>query len=359
MHKLRNCFKILLMLCTWIAYRIKRASTPLTTRDPQKILVLYLAGMGDILCISPFLKSLRNKYPDSQLDGCFQASFCALQKDFYMFDHYIPHRGYVATLKAINYEHYDMILIPGWLMRNSVLAIFSNAASVLGFINDLSFSNRYLNTFHLEGIGIRTPKSGLDMSKHHLCERTIPLANFLGFESTPAIGMKIERKCATRDYAVLHAGARFPGRRWEPERFAQIADYLLSLDGIDTIYLIGDKDDTAINRLIMNFSESTAIIDQAGQLNLLQTKHLIAEAAIFIGNDSGPMHIAALCGVPTLGLLGPNFPHISGPLGTNSGFIFHSFACSGCNQRDCAYQYRCMNAITTTEVKNKVLVLLS
>jgi len=71
---------------------------------------------------------------------------------------------------------------------------------------------------------------------------------------------------------------------------------------------------------------------------------------LFVGNDSGPMHIAALAGVPTLGLLGPNFPHISGPLGSQSWYIFHKFPCSGCNQRGCDFSYRCINAITMDEV---------
>ena len=151
------------------------------------------------------------------------------------------------------------------------------------------------------------------------------------------------------NYAVFHTGARFPGRRWKEENFTRLAEWLLNSTYVDTVYLIGDEADKAINLRIRAFSKSKAIIDKAGGMNLVESLELISAAKLYIGNDSGPMHIAALAGVPTLGLLGPNFPHISGPLGAQSRFLFHKFPCSGCNQRGCDYGYRCINAITVEE----------
>ncbi|RLC46126.1 MAG: hypothetical protein DRH57_06670, partial [Candidatus Cloacimonadota bacterium] len=92
-------------------------------------------------------------------------------------------------------------------------------------------------------------------------------------------------------------------------------------------------------------------------LSLIKTKELIEKSSLFIGNDSGPMHIAAFVGTPTIGLMGPNLPEISGPVGENTAYIYKSFNCSPCNQRICHYNYRCIKSITVDEVFQKATEL--
>ena len=349
MSEARNYLKIMVMPLVWLLWKIRQAFTRFSNLEPKNICVLYLSGMGDILCDSFFFRELRARYPQAVLTACFPAPFCDLQRNYFQFDKYIAHQDYWTTLKELWKLNCDLIIIPGWLTRNSILAILSNARAIIGYVNDLSFTNRYLNSFTLEAAGIRVNRFRQDMRLCHLAQRPAAISAALGIPHLEVTSLSIPRLKEARNYAVFHAGARFPGRRWKEDNFCKVAEWLLQSAYVDTVYLIGDEADKAINLRIRAFSKSKAIIDKAGGMSLVESFELISAARFFLGNDSGPMHISALAGVPTLGLLGPNFPHISGPLGTQSRWIFHEFPCSGCNQRTCAYGYRCINAITVEE----------
>lgn len=351
--------KIPLMLLTWVIYRLRRTLTPMQSKEPKKILVLYLSGMGDVLCASPFLIKLKERFVQAQIHGCLPAGFVKLQRDFFLFDKYIAHHGYLSTLRQINREGYDLIIIPGWLMRNSMLALLSNARSIIGYINDLSFTNRYLNTFSLEAVGLKIKPARQDMSSSHLSERANLILSHYGIQPVKANQMIIPRHAEAQNFAVIHAGAQFEGRRWPESRFAEVITYIMDSGLCAEVHLIGDASDSSINIRIMDMIKSDKVTDHAGRIDLYQSKNLIASAKLFVGNDSGPMHIAALCVTPTLGILGPNFPQISGPLGLRSDFCWHEFPCTGCNQRGCAYGYRCINSVTAKEAIAKINSLLA
>lgn len=358
MNKMQNSAKIALMLVTWLFWKVRQAFTRFSNQEPQTICVLYLSGMGDILCDTFFFVSLRKRFPSAKLSACFPTAFCQLQQNYFAFDHYIPHRSYLQTLRQLWKLNPDLIIIPGWLLKNSILAIFSNAKAILGYVNDLSFSNHLLNSFYLEAAGIRAARYHQNMKSCHLSQRPAAICAALGIDQLHLEDLEIDRHKAAGNYAVFHAGARFEGRRWPQERFAKIAGWLLECNHVDQVYLIGDNDDKQINMKIKGYNCHPDIIDKAGELNLQASYELIASAKVFIGNDSGPMHIAALAGVPTLGLLGPNFPHISGPLGKQSRVLFHKFPCSGCDQRSCDYAYRCITAISEEEVMQTLSEML-
>lgn len=350
MTEMRNAAKIALMYLAWAIFTIRKAITPHRIEPPRRICVLYLSGLGDILCDTPFYTALRNNYPNSELTACFPAAMIGVQKRFFAFDKYIAHQSYTRTLGEINRARFDLVVIPGWLLRNSLLALLSNAGSILGYINDLSFTNRYLNSFMVESVGMAPGEFSQDMRRCHLAERPNAIAAALGMPGVDAAKVELPRKKDPANIAVVHAGARFPGRRWNEQGFAKVINWMVEKAGISEVYLIGDGMDRESNTRIMAGTNSIKVINVAGEMNLEGTCDLIATARIFLGNDSGPMHIAGLSGVPALALMGPNYPYISGPLGSYSKYLFHEFPCSGCDQRGCDYSYRCINAISPDEV---------
>jgi len=125
------------------------------------------------------------------------------------------------------------------------------------------------------------------------------------------------------------------------------------------VYLLGDVADSLENESIKTMVSDTRVENLSGKMDLLGVKQLLLKAKLFIGNDSGPMHMAALSGIPTIGILGPNFPHISGPLGKNNIAVFHEQFCTGCNQRSCKYIYRCIKSVKTEEVIEAIDTILN
>lgn len=110
-------------------------------------------------------------------------------------------------------------------------------------------------------------------------------------------------------YAVLHPFASSPEKQWPAERFCEVARYL-QLWNIHPVILAGPHDDAAAFRP-----------HQVFQSRLSEAKAVIAKAAAFIGNDSGPAHIAAAFGVPSLVLFSKSNPTIWGPWRTECQII--------------------------------------
>jgi ADP-heptose:LPS heptosyltransferase len=110
-------------------------------------------------------------------------------------------------------------------------------------------------------------------------------------------------------YAVLHPFASAPDKQWRAERFCEVARYL-SLWNIKPVFLAGPQDSVAA------FREHQIV---QGSLN--DAKALLSKAAVFIGNDSGPAHIAAAFGTPSVVLFGSSNPAIWGPWQTEAEIV--------------------------------------
>jgi ADP-heptose:LPS heptosyltransferase len=110
-------------------------------------------------------------------------------------------------------------------------------------------------------------------------------------------------------YAVLHPYASAPEKQWPAERFCEVARYL-ALWKMHPVFLAGPGDDTAPFKAHEIFQGS-----------LEKVKLLLSKASLFIGNDSGPAHMAAAFGVRSVVLFGPSNPAIWGPWQTESEVV--------------------------------------
>lgn len=119
---------------------------------------------------------------------------------------------------------------------------------------------------------------------------------------------------------ALGPGANFSGKRWPAERFAAVARRLSGsmgpLAGARIVLLGGGEDRAAAGEIAASLdADGLSAADLTGQLDLLACAALLERATLFIGNDSGLMHIAAAAGAPTLGLFGPSDERVYGPYG--------------------------------------------
>lgn len=118
------------------------------------------------------------------------------------------------------------------------------------------------------------------------------------------------------------ASARF--KEWAPERFAELALALTgsggALEGAH-VAVFGGPGDEAIARAVTARLDRERTHDFTGQLDLLESGACLARAALFVGNDSGLMHMAAAAGTPTLGLFGPTDERVYGPWGRNAASV--------------------------------------
>lgn len=155
-------------------------------------------------------------------------------------------------------------------------------------------------------------------------------------------------------FAIIHAGARRSLRKWNG--YPQLAVYLKQR-GFDLIFT-GDKTELAeIKNLQQHIPFETYSI--AGLFNLTELSALASLCNLFVGNESGPLHIAAVSGAPSLGLYGPGEPDVFYPWGKHTAVIHHVLACNPCDQITCVHpENTCMQRIHLQEVIEKIESLL-
>jgi ADP-heptose:LPS heptosyltransferase len=152
-----------------------------------------------------------------------------------------------------------------------------------------------------------------------------------------------------RPLAVLHGGALWKFRRWPAVRFAEVA-LRLEEEGY-AVFLVGGPNDCETSAVIAEKAGLAAERDLTGKLDLSTTAAVLGRAAVVVANDGGVMHLAAAQGAPVVGIFGPTSPHLFGPLGERSTFLYHGLDCSPCEQRHCIWnRARCLEPIETEAV---------
>jgi lipopolysaccharide heptosyltransferase II len=153
----------------------------------------------------------------------------------------------------------------------------------------------------------------------------------------------------SQSMVILQPGARYWFKAWPPERFAELADRLTSQSGCQV--LIGGSDqDIDLAQQIRQMAKSSLVI-MAGRTSLKQFAAIAKKSALFVGNDSGAMHIASTVGTPVVALFGPSSPREWGPRGGPVEVLYKEIDCRSCFHPTCTRdEENCMRLITVHEV---------
>lgn len=140
-----------------------------------------------------------------------------------------------------------------------------------------------------------------------------------------------------------------PAKRWSPESFASVLNMLVGDFGAVPV-IFGGRDDvepcTDVARAL-----DARHLNLAGSVSLRQFIALLSEMALFVTNDSGPMHLAAASGVPTVAVFGSTAPEATGPVGPSAVVVRNPIECSPCFERECRYgHYRCLASVPVEDV---------
>ncbi len=156
----------------------------------------------------------------------------------------------------------------------------------------------------------------------------------------------------------LCPGAEYgPAKRWLPKRFAEAAEKISAQSSARWI-LLGTPRDAAVGAEIAA-ALGDHCVNRVGQTTLEQLIDELRECCLLLTNDTGAMHLAALLGVPVVGIFGSTEPRLTGPLGDGHIVLRHHVECSPCFLRECPIDFRCMKAVGVQEVANAVLSILS
>ena len=167
----------------------------------------------------------------------------------------------------------------------------------------------------------------------------------------------LEHSLSERRWAMIHPTARYWFKAWPIERFAALCDRL-SEEGI-AIALVGHAQDQEVGINIQEMAKAQ-VISLIGKTTLLELAAVMKQAALFVGNDTGLMHIAASVGCPVVGLFGPTDPQVWGPRGKQVIVIYKGLDCRECFHPGCTRgEESCMKQISVDEVYAAAVELLN
>lgn len=279
----------------------------------EKILVIKLGALGDwVLATGPFA-AIRSHHPDAEIILLTLAQFADWGARCGWFDDvWIDDRpGWSRPV--------------GWLRfrRKLVDGAFSR-------VYDLQTSDRSGAYFRLlprwrrpqwSGIarGSSHPHANADRNRMHTIERQAEQLAMAGIDEVPAPSLEwldadIDGLVANGDYVLLVPGGSVhrPGKRWPADRYAALARTLA--DRETTPVLIGGSAETDVLNAIAE--QVPSAVNLGGRTNLDQIAALARRARIAIGNDTGPMHIIATAGSPSIVLFsGESDPALCAPRG--------------------------------------------
>ncbi len=158
-------------------------------------------------------------------------------------------------------------------------------------------------------------------------------------------------------FALFHVGARRVLRQWSLDRYAKVAKYLHEQYGLAIVFAGTEEDEAQID-IVKKQLDFEAFNFTKG-FTLSQFSALCSRTTLYIGNESGPLQIAAVFKVPLIGIFGPGVPNVFYPKNANSRVLHHVLPCNPCDQIHCVQpENPCINMVTELEVLGAIADLM-
>ena len=357
----QNATEILTLIASaavqWLFYR-KRLPKDFA---PERILVIKLDHIGDVLLATPVFSNLRRAYPNAELHALTGAwSRVVLEKHpdvSKVMEYNSPafcRTGRPTSLKQtfrlyreLRRQKYDLIveLRSDWrtvwfaFLRLTPKRLSRAALQVANKLGFAQFSGTHETTRNLDVLRQAGIPTSVETAIFSVTTEDKKWAS--DFLAT----YQIEGQ---HPLIAIHPGSPIALKRWLPERYAELADWLIAQKRAQILF-VGVEDEIPIINEIQALMRGESI-SIAGKTTLTQLASILHTCNVFIGNDSGPMHLAAAVGTQTIGLYGPGDPTRFGPAGAKCQTIQRKSDCP-CLGTVCRYgRSGCMSEIQVTDV---------
>jgi len=341
----------------------------------NKILLVQLWGIGETILMLPALEALRKKYPDAQIDVLATLR----NKDVFFNNKKLDNVHLIklnpfSMLRFIlkNINKYDLIFDMEEYLNVSAIISFFAGKSIVGYSHGTrSKLYDYKVNYNDKQHAVQT---FLDLAREIRVKydvEKLPGLNYSKSDKNAVERFLKNNKVGNRDFLVCvapGAAESAKSRMWPFERYAELCDEIITKHDAKVIFTGIPEENDLVKSIQEKMEHKDKTINAAGQISLNQLFYLMTKCKLFIGNDSGPMHIAAAQGIKTLGLFGPNLPARFGPYGKGNIGLYKGYNCqySPCinvhkgQVPDCLYPrnsndyQKCMKNISVDDVLKEV-----
>jgi lipopolysaccharide heptosyltransferase I len=290
---------------------------------PSKILIVRLSAIGDVIHAMPLLCGLRRRYPEARLAWLVEEHAASLLEGHQALDELITvPRGWLKSPRAVarlrrtlrRFAPQVTIDVQG-LTKSSLAARLSGARRRIGFGCEKGRElSRWFNTELVRSTAA------------HVIDSNLELLGPLGVEPSPVefgVPERPDEAQAARQtigklglqgpFAMINVGAGWPSKLWRADRYAAVASHLGRRWGMAALVVWAGAEEYEMAGRVVAGSEGHAQLAPATTLRELAA--LARRAALFVGSDTGPLHLAVAVGTPCVGLYGPMPAERNGPYG--------------------------------------------
>jgi lipopolysaccharide heptosyltransferase I len=341
--------------------------------DDQKFLILRLSAVGDVIRTLPAARALKDRYPSSSVTWIVEEPSQAFLRSQPEVDEVIlfPRRRWTEGMKSfrriwgtigemrrfvkdLRMRKFDVVLDFHGILKSGVLSFLSGSPKRIGYDRmstkegNFLFSNAKVrlpperisrfqrNLLLLKGVGMEVgePKYSLH----------IPLKD----REYVASFFKASSGSFRRPLIAIHPGtsAKALFKRWMPDQYAQLADRLVREIKATVLFTWGDEEVEWVEGIRKEMKELSFLGPKTESLTQLGEVYRYCD--LYIGGDTGPMHIASLMGIPAVVIYGPTDPIENEPMG-NHVKVRKEVGCNPCHEYSCR-ELSCIKAISADEV---------
>ena len=341
----------------------------------MRIMIRATNWVGDAIMALPALRAVRQRHPDAQISIVARPYVADIYRDQQVCDELIPydpngeHQGWTGREKLaadLRSRKFDVALLLQNAFDAAWLAWRAQIPQRIGYARD---ARSLLLT---KAIPVPKPGEIPPHEKFYYLE-LLRRAGWLDqLPDEPHITLRVPDAARQRAaQTLLEAGSRPHATRiavgagasygsakcWPPDRFAKVLNAVRSNNDADII-LFGTPGELPVSAAIAAELQR-APINLTGKTSIADLPALLSQCHLFLGNDSGAMHVAAAVGLPVVAVFGPTDPEGTAPVTPRLKIVQHKPYCSPCFLRRCPTDHRCMTAVTPSMVESALQSALS
>ncbi|MBI2870086.1 MAG: glycosyltransferase family 9 protein [Candidatus Omnitrophica bacterium] len=317
----------------------------------MKILLVTLTNIGDVILTTPVIANLFKKYPYARLTVLAGPRAAGLFEGAPGIDRVIAYdkKSSLAEkwrlILSLRREKFDQVVD----LRHTLIPILLGhpAASLVYPLKnrkELHCVDRHLA--YLSRLGVETEEVYFIPRTHEAVHRVDEL-------------LSSKRVLPGEDIIVMSPGARSTLKTWTQEGFESVARALTG-KGYRIVWIGGSDDQGLVGRLMQKAPKGNghSWVSLCGETSLQELAEVLRRIRLFIGTDSGPMHLARAVGTMTVSIFGPTDPSTCAPRGPGHRVVRLDLACSPCEKAQCPYHHECMQNLGPEMVMRAATELL-
>jgi heptosyltransferase-2 len=326
--------------------------------------------VGDVVMATPALAALRAAHPAAEIVAEGRGYLAGLVRGMPSVDAFLPEtKGALARTRALRERRFDWAVLLPDSVRSALAPCLARIPLRAGYARDPVRRVLLTRALPPPRDGARAGRVPISMIERYLrITRALGCADVsqrTSLSVDPAAREAVAKRLGEAGLApgartlVVTPGASFGSSKlWPPGHFAAAGDAIARRHGLAVVLAPGPGEES-LAREIAGAMREPALVLAEPPTALAELAALIADAALHLGNDTGPRHIAVALGVPTVVLIGPTDPRHTAHQLERQRVLREDVPCSPCGLKRCPIDQRCMTRIGPERVAAAAAELLA